>query len=211
MTASASLPDPLETSETFNDLSSPGSYLASRRSGKPKELIQPGPTDEQISRIVAMALRTPDHGKLAPWRVVHVLPEQRPAMAQMLRAAYSKEKPDAGHLELEAMDLFAHQAPQLLTILSSPHAGSHIPLWEQELSVGAFCMNVLHAAHSMGFHAGWLTAWAAFNDDVRNAFGQPHEKIAGFIYIGTSKNAQSERPRPDISDVLSVWDGGTKA
>jgi len=205
MTASAPSSDPIDLPETFNDLSSVSAYLASRRSGKPKELIEPGPSNEQVARIVAMAMRTPDHGKLAPWRVVHVLPEQRDQMAEFLRAAYLKEKPDAGHLELEAMTLFAKQAPQLLTVLSSPRHESHIPLWEQELSAGAFCMNLLHAAHSMNFHAGWLTAWPAFNADVLSAFGRPGERIAGFIFIGTSKGAQSERPRPEFTDVFSVW------
>jgi nitroreductase len=190
----------------FNDLSSPLALLQTRRSGKPRDLIAPGPDDSQLRQILEVALRTPDHGKLAPWRFVIVPQDKRAALATVLEQAYRAEKPDAGRLEIEAMHQFAHQAPTLVVALSAPVAGSKIPVWEQELSAGAAIMNLLHATHALGFAGGWLTGWPSFNDDVRDVFGGPGEKIAGFVFIGTSGKAQEERPRPAYDDIVSTWD-----
>ncbi|WP_298401263.1 nitroreductase [Sphingobium sp.] len=190
----------------FNDLSSPLALLQTRRSGKPRDLIAPGPDDAQLRQILEVALRTPDHGKLAPWRFVIVPQDRRDALAQVLERAYRAEKPDAGRLEIEAMHQFAQQAPTLVVALSAPVASSKIPLWEQELSAGAAIMNLLHATHALGFAGGWLTGWPSFNADVRDAFGSENEKIAGFIFIGTPGKPQEERPRPEYDDIVSTWD-----
>jgi nitroreductase len=191
----------------FNDLSSLPAYLSSRRSGKPRDLAGPGPSMAQLRDMVAIAARTPDHGKLAPWRFIIVPDDQRAALAEVITTAYLAEKPQAGRLELDSLVQFAHQAPALVVVLSSPRKQSPIPLWEQELSAGAVCMNLLHAAHASGFAGGWLTTWPAFNDTVRDAFGNEDERIAGFIFIGTPARALEERPRPVLDDVLSVWAG----
>ncbi len=156
--------------------------------------------------MLEIALRTPDHGKIAPWRFVIVPPDRRDRLAAVLDAAYRAEKPGAGRLELEAMHQFAHQAPTLVVALSAPVAGSKIPVWEQELSAGAAIMNLLHAAHAMGFAGGWLTGWPAYNEDVRKAFAQGEERLAGFIFIGTPGRPQEERPRPDYDKIVSIWD-----
>lgn len=189
----------------FNDLSSPLALLRTRRSGKPRDLAGPGPSDAQLQEMCAIACRTPDHGKLAPWRFVIVGADQRDAFAEVLRAAYLAERPEAKRLELESIEQFAHQAPALVVALSSPRTDSQIPLWEQELSAGAACMNLLHAAHAMGFAGGWLTTWAAFDDRVRDAFGAAPERIAGFIFIGTPSRPLEERPRPDLADTVTHW------
>ena len=190
---------------TFNDLSSLPAYLASRRSGKPRDLAGPGPSMAQLREMVAIASRTPDHGKLAPWRFIIVPDDKRAELADVITAAYLAEKPEAGRLELDAMVQFAQQAPSLVVVLSSPRKSSPIPLWEQELSAGAVCMNLLHAVHAAGFVGGWLTTWPAFNDTVRDAFGTADERIAGFVFIGTPSRDLEERPRPALDDILSVW------
>ncbi|WP_313334300.1 nitroreductase [Sphingobium yanoikuyae] len=190
----------------FNDLSSPLALLQTRRSGKPRDLIAPGPDDAQLRQILEVALRTPDHGKLAPWRFVIVPQDKREKLAALLEAAYRAEKPEAGRLEIEAMHQFAHQAPTLVVALSKPVAGSKIPVWEQELSAGAAIMNLLHATHALGFAGGWLTGWPSFNDDVRDAFGSADERLAGFVFIGTPSRELEERPRPDYDDIVSTWD-----
>ncbi|WP_028055868.1 nitroreductase family protein [Sphingobium bisphenolivorans] len=190
----------------FNDRSTPLSLLQTRRSGKPRDLIAPGPDDDQLREMLQIALRTPDHGKIAPWRFVIVPQERRQDFAALLDAAYRKEKPDAGRLELESMQQFAHQAPTLVVALSAPVIGSKIPLWEQELSAGAAIMNLLHASHALGFAGGWLTGWPAYNEDVRAAFSKGQERIAGFIFIGTPGRPQEERPRPAYDSIVSVWD-----
>ncbi|PXW79096.1 nitroreductase [Blastomonas natatoria] len=189
----------------FNDLSSLPRYLASRRSGRPRDMIAPGPDAAQIREIVRMALRTPDHGKLNPWRVVHVASDRRDAFAAKLTSAYRAEKPEAGRLEIEAMETFARQAPELLVVLYSPRESSKIPLWEQQLSAGAFVMNLLHAVHAHSFVGGWITGWPSYSDAVRDLFGVAPEQIAGFVFVGSSSQPLEERPRPELDAVLSAW------
>ncbi|OJU23496.1 MULTISPECIES: nitroreductase [unclassified Sphingomonas] len=191
----------------FNDRSTPLSLLSSRRSGKPRDLVAPGPDVAALEQMCAIAARTPDHGKLAPWRFVIVAPEARAALAKVITDAFRAERPEARRIEIEALEQFAHQAPALVVVLSSPRSESHIPVWEQELSAGAACMNLLHAAHAMGFAGGWLTGWAAFSDRVRDAFGAAPERIAGFVFIGTPGKPLEERPRPDTGAVTSHWHG----
>lgn len=189
----------------FNDRSSPLSLLATRRSGKPRDMVAPGPDDGQLAAIVALASRVPDHGKLAPWRFVSVGADQRDAFAALLERAYRADKPAAGRLELEAVEQFARQAPSLVVVLSCPNPASHIPLWEQELSAGAACMQLLNAASAHGFVGGWLTGWAAFSPTVRDAFGREGERIAGFIFLGSPSRPLDERPRPDQAAIFSRW------
>ena len=189
----------------FNDTSSPLALLHTRRSGKPRDMIAPGPDVTQLRTIMEAAIRVPDHGKLAPWQFVIIGDDQRDRLADLLTSAYRAEKPDAGRLEIEAMEQFARQAPTLIVALSSPVAGSKIPVWEQELSVGAACMNLLTAAHASGFVGSWLTGWPTYSDAVRDAFGGAGDKIAGFIFIGSPARDLEERPRPDYDNVVTNW------
>jgi len=191
----------------FNDLSSPAALMATRRSGKPRDLGEPGPTPEQLDRILAAAIRVPDHGKLAPWRFALVPQDKRDAFAALLESAYRAERPDPGKVELEAVRQFAHQAPALIVALSTPAHASHIPIWEQELSAGAACMSLLIATHAEGLAGGWLTGWAAYSDMVRDAFGGPGERIAGFLFLGTPTRELEERPRPERETVVRIWAG----
>ena len=158
-----------------------------------------------LKRSPKIATRTPDHGKLAPWRFVIVGKDQRDAFAEILHTAYRIDKDQPGRLEIDAIEQFAHQAPCLVVALHSPKESSKIPLWEQELSTGAACFNLLAAVHAHGYVGGWLTGWAACSDTVRDAFGTAPEKIAGFIFIGTSGAELKERPRPEYDSVVSNW------
>ena len=189
----------------FNDQTSPLSALTTRRSGKPRDLVAPGPSAVEQAAILALAARTPDHGKLAPWRFVTVASDRREALADLLVDALAAERPDASALDISAARQFAHQAPTLVVVLSSPRPESHFPLFEQELSAGAATMNLLHAAHAHGYAAGWLTGWPAFSERVRDAFGRAPERIAGFVFIGTPARALEERPRPDMGAIVSAW------
>jgi nitroreductase len=189
----------------LNDLSSPLALLETRRSGRPRDLVAPGPAPGQLRAILAAATRTPDHGKLHPWRFVHVGQNRRDGFAALLDRAYRAGNPAPGRLELEANERFARQAPELIVALSSPTPGHKIPVWEQELSCGAACMNLLLAAHASGYAAGWVTGWAAYSPEILAAFGAPPERIAGFIFIGTLGAELEERLRPEPGEVVSEW------
>lgn len=189
----------------FNDTSSAQALLRTRRSGKPRDMIAPGPDAAQLRTILSAAIRVPDHGKLAPWRFVVVRSDQRPALAKLIVDAYLAEKPDAGRLEIETMEQFAHQAPSLVVALSAPVTESKIPLWEQQLSTGAAIMNLLTAAHALDFVGGWLTGWPSYSEAVRDAFGTADDRIAGFIFLGTPSRPLEERPRPDYADIVREW------
>ena len=189
----------------FNDLTSPLTLLATRRSGRPRDLVAPGPSPDQLRRILETATRTPDHGKLHPWRFVHIAADQRDAFAALLQRAYRVDNLDPGRLELEANERFAHQAPELVVALSCPTEDHKIPVWEQQLSCGAACMNLVLAVHAMGYAAGWVTGWAAYSDMVRDSFGAAPERIAGFIFIGTPGAPLEDRLRPEPDQVISAW------
>lgn len=191
----------------FNDRSSLLSYLATRRSCRPRDLVEPGPDSGQLRRILELAARSPDHGKLFPWRFVHIGRARREAFADMLQAAYraGKAEPPA-RLEVEAVRRFATQAPELIVLLSSPVEGHKIPVWEQQLSCGAVAMNLLHAASALGFGGGWVTGWAAYSPAVLEALGgREPERIAGFLFLGTRGAELEERPRPAIEEVAREW------
>lgn len=186
---------------TFNDRSTPLSLLATRRSGKPRDLIAPGPDTGQLAQILTIAARTPDHGKLFPWRFVTIT--DRAAFAALLHRA-AVDDPDAP--TPAALDQFAEQAPVLVAVLSTPVRPHKIPVWEQELSAGAASMNLLHAAHAMGFAGGWLTGWASYQDSVLAALGGGEgDRIAGFLFLGTPAQDLSERPRPERDEVCRSW------
>jgi len=191
----------------FNDRSSLLAHLATRRSGKARDMVAPGPDVATLREIIALALRTPDHGKLAPWRIVTVTADQRDALATLLKQAWVKENPGAAGLDLSALDQFAHQAPTLLVLLSTPIVGSKIPVWEQQMSAGAVGMNLLHAAHAHGFIGSWLTGWAAYSAEVAAAFGAGEgDTIVGYFFLGTASRELDERPRPDYDDVVRSWE-----
>jgi nitroreductase len=195
----------------LNDPSSALSLLATRRSGRPRDLVAPGPDAEQLRRILEIGMRAPDHGKLAPWRFLHVARERRADFHILLERAYRARKPgeEPGRLELEAVHRFAHQAPELIVLVSSPVEGTKIPLWEQRLSCGAAGMNLLLATHALGFAGGWVTGWAAYSDAVRQGLGLgEQDRIAGFLFLGTPAVPQEERVRPAFDDVVSEYGAG---
>lgn len=191
----------------FNDLSTPLAYLSTRRTAKARDMIAPGPSPTELRAMITIAARTPDHGKLAPWRFVIIDEAKRGAFATMLHKAYLAERPEAARLELDAMTQFAQQAPTLVAVLATPRLDSKIPVWEQELSAGAVCMNLLHAAHASGFAGCWLSGWPAYNHDVLESLGGcGADRIAGFVFIGTPGREIEERPRPEYDAIVSDWE-----
>ncbi len=189
----------------LNNRSSLLSLLETRRSGKPRQMSGPGPTKQELDQILTLAARTPDHGKLHPWRFVVVENDQRDAFAALLRQALSEEDDCAPIARHNKEDEFAHYAGTLIVLVSAPVHGHKIPVWEQELSCGAAGMNLLLAAHALGYVGGWVTGWRAYSPRVTAEFCDEGERIAGFIFIGHSAVELEERPRPQLADVARNW------
>lgn len=187
----------------FNDRSSLAAYLASRRSAKPRDMIAPGPDAATLDAILALAARTPDHGKLFPWRFVKI--EDRKAFADLLERAFLAANPDARAAQVEAATAGAYQAPSLVILLYAPQESAKIPEWEQMLSAGAVGMNLIHAAQAHGFVATWLTGWPSYDATVRAAICEGRETIAGLFYIGTPGLPLEERPRPDLAAIMRTF------
>ncbi len=187
----------------FNNLSSVAAYLATRRSGKPRDMVAPGPDAAVLDQILHLAMRTPDHGKLFPWRFVKI--DDRGAFAKLLEQAFIAANPDARPVQIEAATSPAYMAPTLILLLHAPQSTAKIPLWEQQMSVGAVGMNLLHAAHAHGFVGSWITGWATYDETVRGALCQGDETVAGLFFIGTPGQPLEERPRPAPSDIIRQW------
>jgi nitroreductase len=187
----------------FNDLSTLPAYLASRRSGKARELVAPGPDAATLENILQLAARTPDHGKLFPWRFVVI--EDRDALAALLRRAFTAANPDARPVQIEAAIAPAFMSPTLVLLLHAPQPSAKIPEWEQQLSTGAVAMNLLHAAHAFGFAGNWITGWACYDVIIREEICAGDERIAGFFFIGSPSAALEERPRPDMAQIVRQW------
>jgi nitroreductase len=189
----------------LNDRSSTLSLLETRRSAKPRELVGPGPTSEEMERILTIAARVPDHGKLTPWRFVTVGDDQRDAFGALLRQALVEFDPCATIAHHQKEDEFAHYQGQLVVLVSAAVQDHKIPVWEQELSCGSAAMNLLLGAHALGYVAGWVTGWRTYSERVRQAFCAPGERLAGFIFIGNPSRELEERPRPALSEIARSW------
>jgi nitroreductase len=192
-------------SSMLNDRSSILSFLETRRSAKPRDLVGPGPTAAELERMLIIAARTPDHGKLHPWRFVIVGDDQRDDLAALLHEALSEHDRGATPAHHAKEEEFAHYCGQLVVLVSAPIADHKIPVWEQQLSCGAAAMNLLHGANALGYAAGWVTGWRTYSERVRRVFCEPGERIGGFIFIGRPGREIEDRPRPALSDIVRNW------
>lgn len=177
-------------------------FLARRRSASALTLAAPGPTQTQLADLLRLAARAPDHGKLAPWRFVVLAGEGKAAFAAGLEAI-AAGRPDAAKLLAKLGKL--KTPPMGVAVVSSPKPGE-IPEWEQLLSAGSVCTNLLHAAAAMGYGANWITDWYAYDDEAKALLGlSAEEKVAGYVFIGTPSEAPQERVRPEAAALTTVW------
>lgn len=171
--------------------------LATRRSASAQLLIAPGPTQAQLDDILTLAARTPDHGKLFPWRFVVLGLETRQALAAAFQPLADRQ-PDP--VKARAVLAKLTTPPVTVLVVSSPVIPHKIPLWEQQLSAGAVCMNLEHAANAHGYAASWITDWYSYDPDALALLGlEPHEQVAGFIHLGSLAEPPLERPRPEMA------------
>jgi nitroreductase len=180
--------------------------LKTRRSVKPIELQDPGPTAAELETLLTIASRVPDHGKLTPWRFIVFEGAARAEAGDKIAAIFRDNRPDATADQIEFERKRLARAPLVVAVVSraSPHA--KIPEWEQILSAGAAATSLVLAAHALGFAASWLTEWYAYDRRVLDALGvKSDERLAGFVHIGRSVKPAEDRPRPPLSDIVTRY------
>jgi nitroreductase len=178
------------------------SHLQTRRSVSANALGEPGPDAGMLSAMLTIAARVPDHKKLAPWRFIVLKDEARATFGERLAEICAINEPDASLVRLETERGRFLRAPVVVAVISSPKPHPACPEWEQILSAGAVCLNLLHAASAMGFGAQWITEWYGFDARVKATFGLADgERFAGFVYIGSAKERPGDRDRPDLAAI----------
>lgn len=183
-------------------------YLSTRRSIPAPQMKGEGPDRSEILSILTLASRVPDHGKLAPWRFIVYRGAERLALGDKLADIAAGANPAMTEDMREIERTRLARAPVVIAVVSTAAEHVKIPVWEQELSAGAVCLNLFMAANAHGFAANWLSEWIAYNDDAKAVLGiKPEEKVAGFVYIGETDFPQTDRPRPDLSAIVT-WTGG---
>ena len=178
--------------------------LLTRRSGSAKAMTEPGPSKKQLADILKVGARAPDHGKLFPWRFLVIEGKGRSRAGDILAEVMQAEGEREKQVEEERGRFL--RAPVVVAVISAAREQHKIPVWEQELSAGAVCQNLLVAATASGFVAQWVTEWYAYHPVVKQRLGlKAGERIAGFVYIGTAKDELEERPRPDMDKIVTVF------
>ena len=181
-------------------------FLAFRRSIGKRAITAPGPSPEQLDDLLAVAARVPDHRRLAPWRFIVFEGEAREAFNTAAVDIQTRHQPAPSEQMLADTACFMMRAPVVIGVVSSPDVTHKTPVWEQELSAGALCHNLLLAANAAGWAGCWLSEWIAFDPEIKTLLGlAPDERMAGFIYLGTATEPPQERMRPDISSRISRW------
>ncbi|MGH6865023.1 MAG: nitroreductase family protein [Methyloceanibacter sp.] len=181
-------------------------HLLTRRSVSANSLGEPGPSQAELSQILIAASRVPDHKKLVPWRFVLFQGEVREAFGKVLAETCATEETDPGKFRLENEARRFLRAPLVIAAISQVVDNPATPEWEQILSAGVACQNLIVAATALGYGAQWITEWYAYSEGVRKALRlADNERVAGFIYIGTAKEKPEERERPPLADIVMAW------
>jgi nitroreductase len=179
--------------------------MARRRSVAPHLLAEPAPDAAQLETLLTLASRVPDHGKLTPWRFIVIHGAARVRLGEVLAGFAAADDPslDAKRIETERQRLA--RAPLVIAVVSRVTPHPKIPDWEQVMSSGGSCMALTLAANAMGFATAWLTEWYGYDRRFLDVLGlAPHERIAGFVHIGTPLEQPIDRPRPALSDIVTM-------
>lgn len=183
-------------------------FMLSRVSAPIQEMTLPGPSDQEIDTLIRIASRVPDHGRLQPWRFILYRGAARDEVGVALaELAERLEGPLPENCRRQELTRFS-RAPLVIGVISSPKPHPKIPQWEMFLSSGAAAMNLVTAATAMGYGANWISNWYSDQEEGRRILGlAPHERVAGFVHIGTISTPPADRERPEPSSICSDYTG----
>lgn len=183
-------------------------FLLSRSSAPIPELKEPAPSDAEIETLIRVATRVPDHGRLQPWRFILYRGDARVEVGKRLaEIAEKREGPLPEGRRQQELTRFS-RAPLVVGVVSSPKPNPKIPEWEMLLSGAAAAMNLVIAANAMGYRTNWITNWYSDVPEARAMLGlAPHERVVGFVHVGTYSGPPVERPRPEPATVVADYSG----
>ena len=186
-------------------------HLLTRNSAPIPELKEPAPSDQEIRTMLTAATRVPDHGRLAPWRFILYRGDVRKKIGEkLLELAEKREGPLPDNRRNQELTRFS-RAPLVIGVISSPKENPKIPQWEMFLSGGMAAMNLMHAANALGYGTNMISNWYSDTEEGRALLGlAPHERMIGFVHIGTHDGPGFERPRPDVSTLYADYSGPWK-
>lgn len=194
----------LETEPCFEALA----LLETRRSLPLRALVEPGPSPEEVDRMLAIAARVPDHGRLVPWRFIVIEGAARSEAGDRLDALYAAQNPGLPAEKAHMWRDYLLRAPVTVVAVSRPDRMAKVPVLNQILSAGAACMNLILAATAMGFSALWLLKWPGRDPQAAALLGvTAGEEVAGFIHMGRPAARAEDRPRPSRDEVVTRWRG----
>lgn len=166
-------------------------------------LADPAPSGDALERIMQAGLRAPDHGKLRPGRFVLIQGDARAAFADLAIAAMRARDPAAPASEQERMRGKLLAPPLIIAMGAQIAPGHKVPETEQLQSVAASAMNMLNAAHALGFAGKWVTGPNAYDSVIARALGL--DQVVGFLYLGTPTEPGLPPRRPASADYFRTW------
>jgi nitroreductase len=186
----------------------PLAFLADRRSCNPTLLTSPAPNAQQLAAMLGIAARTPDHGQLVPYRFITLDQSACVRLGDPVQAAFAQDNPDAPQEAINHSRQRFDNAPMIVAVVCRARPGDprnpKIPEFEQLMTCGAVCMNLIHAAHALGFGAIWLTGWTTYDQRILAAIGlEPGERLSGWIHLGTQTEPREDRERPRLSEITT--------
>lgn len=184
-------------------------FLSKRRSVKADRLTEPGPSADELQTMLTIAARVPDHKRLVPWRFIVLEGDARAKLGETIAEACREQEPEPlSEMRLATERGRLARAPLVVAVVSRAQPLKSVPEWEQILSAGAAAFSLCLAANALGYGTIWLTEWYAYNDRVCAALGlADHERVVGFVHIGTPKEPPDERERPNMSEIVTRWQG----
>ena len=184
--------------------------LLTRRSVSAKELREPGPSRAELDLILQAGARVPDHGKTVPFYFIIFEGTAREQAGEIFKVAYLKNNPDKKDSKAEEEKSRFLRAPLVIGVIYRKRPGKH-PLWEQMMSVGAVCQNIVLAASGFGYGGQWLSEWIAYDDAVLGELGlDERDSVAGFLHIGSYDEEPKDRERPELDKITNHWMPGAK-
>lgn len=183
-------------------------YLKTRRSIPLTMMSGPGPGDGELKDMLTIAARSPDHGRLEPWRFIVYREAAGLEIGEKLAVRAQEINGPMADDQVKRERNRLRRAPVAIGVVSVAREHETIPAWEQFLSAGAVAMNLVHAANAFGYSANWVTGWYSNDEKGRAILGlAPHERMAGIVHIGSCDREVAERPRPDIDSLISDYAG----